>query len=208
MSISFAVTTHNEGEYIQKLLEQLITHTNINDSELVIVDDYSDDPRTIEILEWAGMQPKVTLKQRKLNNNFAEHKNYLNSLCKNEYIFQIDADELLHPHLLTHIHTVIKANPAVDLFFVPRVNIVNGLTDEDVKRWRWIVNENQWVMWPDYQTRIYRNSPSIIEWQGKVHERIVGYEVMSRLPAQEEWAIYHIKDIDRQRKQNEFYSQL
>jgi glycosyltransferase involved in cell wall biosynthesis len=208
MKISFAVTTHNEGEYIQKLLEQLITHININDSEIVIVDDYSDDPRTVEILEWAGLQPKVTVKQRKLDGDFSGHKNYLNSLCKGEYIFQVDADEMLHPHLLTHIETVIKSNPAVDLFFVPRVNIVNGLTDEDVKRWGWVVNENQWVMWPDYQTRIYRNSPGTIEWQGKVHERIIGYEVMSRLPAQEEWAIYHVKDIDRQRKQNEFYNTL
>lgn len=208
MKISFAVTTHNEGEYIQKLLEQLITHTSINNSEIVIVDDYSDDPRTVEILDWAGLQPKVTVKQRKLDGDFASQKNYLNSLCKGEYIFQVDADEMLHPHLLTHIETVVSSNPAVDLFFVPRVNIVNGLTDEDVKRWGWVVNENQWVMWPDYQTRIYRNSPGIINWQGKVHERIVGYEVMSRLPAQEEWAIYHIKDIDRQRKQNEFYNTL
>jgi glycosyltransferase involved in cell wall biosynthesis len=208
MKLSFAVTTHNEGEYIQKLLEQLITHTSINNSEIVIVDDYSDDPRTVEILEWAVLQPKVTVKQRKLDGDFAGQKNYLNSLCKGEYIFQVDADEMLHPHLLTHIETVIKANPAVDLFFVPRVNIVNGLTDEDVKRWGWVVNETQWVMWPDYQTRIYRNSPGVISWQGKVHERIVGYEVMSRLPAQEEWAIYHIKDIDRQRKQNEFYNTL
>jgi glycosyltransferase involved in cell wall biosynthesis len=208
MKLSFAVTTHNEGEYIQKLLEQLITHTSINNSEIVIVDDYSDDPRTVEILGWAGLQPKVTVKQRKLDGDFAGQKNYLNSLCKGEYIFQVDADEMLHPHLLTHIETVMKANPAVDLFFVPRVNIVNGLTDEDVKRWGWVVNENQWVMWPDYQTRIYRNSPGVISWKGKVHERIVGYDVMSRLPAQEEWAIYHIKDIDRQRKQNEFYNTL
>lgn len=207
MSISFAVTTHNEGEYIQKLLEQLITHTSINDSEIIILDDFSDDAKTIEILEWASLQPKVFLHRRNLNNNFAEQKNYLNTLCKREYIFQVDADELLHPHLLTHIDTVLKSNPAVDLFYVPRVNMVTGLTEEDINKWGWSVNEENWVMWPDYQTRIYRNTPDI-KWNGAVHERIVGYEVMAKLPAQEEWAIFHIKDIDRQRKQNEFYSKL
>ena len=205
--ISWAVTTKNEGEYIQKLLEQLITHTSINDSEIIILDDFSDDIRTLEILEWASLQPKVFLHKRKLNNNFAEQKNYLNTLCKRNYIFQVDADELLHPHLLTHIDTVLKANPAVDLFYVPRVNIVNGLTEEDIKKWGWNVNEQGWNCWPDYQTRIYRNTPDI-KWKGAVHERIIGYGVVTKLPAQEEWAIYHIKDIDRQRKQNEFYSKL
>lgn len=205
--ISFAVTTHNEGEYIQKLLEQLITHTKLNDSEVVIVDDFSTDPKTVEILNWAVLQPKVRLAHRGLDGNFAEQKNYLNKLCKGDYIFQIDADELLHPHLLMHIDTIIKANPEIDLYLVPRVNIVDGLTSEDIDNWHWNVNEKNWIMWPDYQTRIYKNSSSI-KWEGAVHERIVGHDVMSRLPAEEEWAILHIKDIYRQREQNSYYEKL
>jgi hypothetical protein len=60
---------------------------------------------------------------------------------------------------------------------------------------------------PDYQTRLFRNNVNIT-WQGKVHERIVGFKTMAQLPAEEEWALYHIKDIERQRKQNNFYSNL
>jgi glycosyltransferase involved in cell wall biosynthesis len=205
--ISFAITTHNEGEYIQQLLNQLITHTKVTDSEIVILDDFSDDARTNEILNWAQLQPKVTVEKRSLNNNFAEQKNYLNSLCKGDYIFQIDADEILHPHLLSHIDAIIKSNAEVDLFMVPRVNMVDGLTQSDIERWGWVVNENNWVMWPDYQTRIYKNTLSI-KWKNAVHEQISGYDVVAKLPAAEEWSIYHIKDIDRQRKQNDYYETI
>ena len=60
---------------------------------------------------------------------------------------------------------------------------------------------------PDVQSRIYRRT-STIEWVGKVHERIVGYNTLSILPFEEEYCLYHPKDIERQRKQNEFYETI
>jgi glycosyltransferase involved in cell wall biosynthesis len=139
-----------------------------------------------------------------LNNDFAEHKNFLNEQCNGDYIFQIDADETIHPNLLEHLHDIVGHNPEVDLFVVPRINVVTGLTDEDVTRWGWTVNEQGWNCYPDYQTRIFKNSCSI-KWEGNVHERVVGYETMAPLPAEEEWSLYHIKTIERQRFQNNFY---
>jgi hypothetical protein len=61
--------------------------------------------------------------------------------------------------------------------------------------------------WPDYQTRIYRRT-SEIQWVGKVHERIVGYNTMSILPQEEVFSLKHPKDIKRQEKQNEYYETL
>jgi len=81
------------------------------------------------------------------------------------------------------------------------------LTDEDIRRWGWRINEKGWVMFPDYQTRLYKNAEHI-KWQGTVHERIVGYNTTASLPAEEEWSLYHIKDIDRQRKQNDYYDTI
>ena len=42
----------------------------------------------------------------------------------------------------------------------------------------------------------------------KVHERITGYDTFSNFPMEEEWCIYHPKQIDRQEKQNEFYETI
>lgn len=205
--ISFAITTHNEGLYIRELIDQLIHHTEQTGDEIVVVDDNSTDAFTSQLLYDYADQNKIRLYNHELNNDFAAHKNYLNSLCEGDYIFQVDADEKFHPTLLTYMHDIVYNNTSIDLFLIPRVNIVNGLTDEDIKRWGWKVNDLGWVMFPDYQTRLYKNN-NVIQWQGKVHERIIGHKTMTHLPPDEEWSLYHIKEIDRQRKQNDFYATI
>jgi len=93
------------------------------------------------------------------------------------------------------------------MFLVPRVNTVEGLTQEHINKWRWNVNESGWVNWPDYQTRIIQNSQKI-KWQNKVHEQIVGISTKGALPMEEEWCLYHHKHIDKQEHQNKFYDTL
>ncbi len=205
--ISFAVTTHNEGTYIQQLLDQIIPYCENTGDEIVVLDDNSTDSFTLQTLYSYSDQDRIKLFNHALDNDFAEHKNYLNSLCTGDYIFQIDADETLHTHLLTYLHDIVYNNTQVDMFLIPRINIVNGLTAEDIANWHWNVTDNGWAQWPDFQTRLYRNSEHI-KWENKVHERIVGYKVHAPLPAEEEWAIYHTKDISRQREQNSFYQTI
>lgn len=207
MKISFAITTHNEGQYIQDLLDQLVPYCEKSGDEIVIVDDNSTDPFTVNILEGYERSGSIKLFNRALNGNFAEHKNFVSEQCIGDYIFQIDADEKLHPNLLEYLHDIVENNTEIDLFLIPRVNVVTGLTDDDISRWGWRVNEHGWVMFPDFQTRLFKNHVDI-HWEGKVHERIVGFKTVAPLPEEEEWSIYHIKDIERQRKQNDFYSTI
>ena len=63
------------------------------------------------------------------------------------------------------------------------------------------------VNWPDYQGRIFRNSRDIY-WFGKVHEQIKGAGIVTKLPAEIIWALFHPKTIERQVKQNQMYSQM
>jgi glycosyltransferase involved in cell wall biosynthesis len=207
VKISFGITVKDEGEYISDLLNQLVPYCDETGDEIVVVDDNSTDEYTLSVLESHHSLEAISLYQHELNNDFATHKNFLNSKCTGDYIFQIDADETLHPTLLKYLHDVLEYNADIDLFMVPRVNVVNGITDEDIQQWGWTVNEFGWNCWPDYQTRIYRNNENI-RWEGKVHERITGHKLQTTLPAEEEWAIYHIKDILRQRDQNIFYQTI
>jgi len=142
-----------------------------------------------------------------LNKDFASFKNNLKNNANGIFIFQIDADEMPSEFLVENIHTFLDYNKDVDLFFVPRINTVNGLTDEHIKKWGWKVNEKGWVNFPDYQTRIYRRT-SEIEWSGKVHERIAGYNTLSILPQEEIYCLYHHKQIERQEKQNALYDTI
>ena len=209
MKVSFAITTHDEGECISDLLSQLQEHIEENktDDEIVILDDFSSDPDTVYILEKYSSFPYVQVHRRALEKDFGAQKNYLNTLCTGDYIFQIDADETLAPGLLQNLHAILAGNSQVDLFYIPRVNIVEGLTDEHINQWGWTVNENGWVMWPDFQTRLYKNN-SEITWTGKVHERIVGFGLFAHLPEDEIYAIVHRKQIERQEEQNALYAEI
>lgn len=206
--ISFLITVKDEEEYITQLLEQLETTAGVDD-EIVIVSDFSDYP-TLSILENFrddNSDLSIEIYSHHLNGDFAAHKNFGIEQCTKPWIFQIDADELMSLGLANNVHTLLEYNEDVDLFLVPRVNIVEGLTQEDIQRWGWRVNEHGWVMWPDFQTRIFQNNEDI-RWHGAVHERIVGFTTYSMLPEEEDWALYHLKDIDRQREQNALYETI
>jgi len=206
MKISYSLLTHNETDSLLKLIEFLVKHKDEED-EIVILDDYSDNEKTKEILDTMCSIHEITFEQRNLNKDYASQKNYLKDMCTGDYIFNLDADELPHKSLIKNIKSILEANPTIDLYWVPRVNTVEGLTDAHVEAWGWDVNEKGWVNFPDYQGRIWRNRPNI-RWKNKVHEVLEGYKEHTYLPAEEQFSFYHPKDIDRQERQNKFYGTI
>ena len=210
MSISFAIIAYNEHEELQVLLSQLEQIAK-SDDEIVIQLDSKATPEVLSLVD-QFINKDFTFTVKKcvfdLNNHFADFKNYLKSYCTKDWIFQIDADETLSETFSRVIHEVLDANDGIDLIAVPRVNIVKGLEQNDITQWHWQVNSQGWVNWPDPQHRIFRNKPEV-KWVNKVHEQIVGWKTYAELPSEDDsYALYHIKDIDRQRKQNEFYSKI
>lgn len=211
MGISFAITAHNEHEELQRLLEQLVQIIKPSD-EIVIQLDTTATDEVLKITDdfFEKHSNNINIKKTffNLNKDFASFKNNLKQHCAKEWVFQIDADETLSETFSRIIHEVLEANEDIDLIAVPRVNIVKGLTENDVIQWHWRVNEQGWINWPDAQHRIFRNKPNI-GWKNKVHEQVVGWTTYAELPSEDDsYALYHIKDIDRQRKQNEFYSTI
>ena len=209
MKISFAITVCNELEEITKLIDFLKDKIEKEDEILIQYDEDSATKPIIDYLTIISQLHNTNIKviSFPLNGDFASYKNNLKNHAKGIFIFQIDADEIPSEYLIENIHEFIEYNKDVDLFFVPRVNTVDGLTKEHIKKWRWQVDDKGWVNFPDYQTRIYRRT-SEIEWQGKVHERIVGYNTLSVLPQEEQYSLYHHKKIERQEKQNEYYDTI
>jgi len=206
MKISYSILTHNETDSLLKLLNFIVEHKDEED-EIVILDDYSDDEKTKEILDSMCSIYDITFEQRHLLKDYAGQKNYLNRMCSGDYILNIDADELPHKYLITNIKMILEVNPTIDLYWVPRVNTVNGLTQEHINKWGWQVNEKGWVNFPDYQGRIWRKRQNI-RWEKPVHEVLVGHKEHTFLPQEEEFCFYHHKEIKRQEKQNKFYESI
>ena len=208
MKISYGITVHNEADELNKLLPILI-HQSDEEDEIVICDDYSDDETQFVLESWSqqyGHSKTIKVYQRKWNGDFAEHKNSVIENCSGDYIFHFDADEYPHETLLSQIKQIIEMNE-VDLIWTPRVNTVDGLTEEWIQKWGWRVSEKGWVNYPDYQSRVFRRSENI-RWMNKVHERIDGAQTYAHLPPHEELSLYHPKTIDKQIKQNELYSTI
>ena len=203
MKISYSILTHNETDSLLELIEFIVKHKDEED-EIVILDDYSDNPKTIEILDTMCSIHNIKFEQRHLLKDFGEQKNHLNRMCSGDYIFNLDSDELPNKWLMKNIKTILEANPTIDLYWVPRINFVEGITQDHMQQWGWNVNEHGWINFPDYQGRIWRNRPNIM-WKNKVHEVLTGYKEHTYLPQEEEFCFYHPKDIDRQEKQNKFY---
>jgi hypothetical protein len=103
---------------------------------------------------------------------------------------------------------IINENPDVEAYWVSRINTVNGLTKEHIRRWGWNVDNKGWVNFPDKQMRIYKNDPDRIKWTRPVHEQLVGYKKYASLPSNEEYCLHHPKDIKRQERQNDFYEKI
>jgi glycosyltransferase involved in cell wall biosynthesis len=203
MKISYAILTHNEGEYVAELLTLLTTYKRDID-EIVVVDDYSDDERTKFILN--DFKDSIKLEYRTFDGDHTQ-KNYLNSLCTGDYILQLDADELVKPEFLEMLPSLLEDNSEVDLFIMPRINTVEGLTQEWINKWRWNVNEKGWVNFPDWQMRLYRNC-DWVKWDGLLHSKIEGHKSYVFLPTEELFCIIHPKQIDRQVAQNNLYDKI
>jgi len=207
MKISYAITVCNEKLEVKRLVDFLLHHKRTQDEIVVLYDQKNGDEEVINMLVKLNKLPNFQVWRGFFEGHFADWKNKLTEYCSGDYIFQIDADEMPNELLIENLPAILETNPDNEVYLVPRVNTVEGLTQEYILKWRWNVNEKGWVNWPDYQWRIWKNKPEI-KWKNKVHEVLEGYEAYAPLPQQEELALYHPKDIERQIKQNNYYDTL
>ena len=201
ITISFAITACNEHEELNRLLQQLYNNINSTDQIIVQLDTTATDKVKSVVSKY-----DVQSLQFSLNNNFASFKNNLKNNCSKDWIFFIDADEYLSEGLLNNIHQILEINNGlVDVIAVPRINTVDGLTREHIDKWRWFVDENGYINYPDYQTLICINTQDI-KWINKVHERLSGWKRIANLP--KGYDLIHPKTIEKQERQNNYYEIL
>lgn len=201
-SISYAITACNEHEELKKLLEQITPHLQPED-EVVIQLDITATSEVDKVAKDSG----YLVEYYPLDGDFAEFKNHLKGLCSKQYVFFLDADELISEELLEDLHGILDLNPNIDLFIFPRENFVEGITKEHLEEWGWNVDGNGRVNYPDNQGRIIKNV-DYISWKRKVHECLTGSIglLISVLP--EEYHLIHFKTIQKQEAQNKMYSNM
>lgn len=205
ITITYGITVCNEHKELRILLDLLLPLIDNNDEILILRDITDPDQKVSELLE--EYRPKIRVIEAKLDNDFATFKNKLIENSSSKYLFQIDADEYPAKHFIKTLKTYLKKEKSVEVFFVPRINIVEGITEQYVKEMGWDMNEEGYINFPDYQARIIKNNKKIF-WKNKVHEVLYGNKNFTEVPKDYKLSLIHKKNFERQKKQNDFYETL
>ena len=201
-SISYAITVCNESRELYALLSFLIALKDPVDEINVLVDSSKNDTPTLNVLD--RFRENVTINNREFDGDFAAHRNYHNSLCKGDWIFVIDADEMPRESFIKSLKGCMN-ELLCDIIYVPRINIIPGFTMSWLEKLKLKINELGWINWPDMQGRIYRNKSDIF-WDNKLHEKVTGSDKVSAVESIPANALWHIKSVERQNNQNDFYN--
>ena len=169
MKISYAITVCNELNEVTTLINFLLDHRRPEDEIVILFDKGNGTDEVWSRIIELRQEKNVKYHAGTFKNHFVDWKNKLTELCSGDYIFQIDADEVPNRMLIRNLPKILESNPDNEVYLVPRVNTVNGLLREDIDKWGWRVDGKNWVNWPDYQWRIWKNKPEI-KWENKVHE--------------------------------------
>ena len=206
MKLSYAICVCTEARELETLLTFLEAVKDAED-EIVVLIDRSCVNREVQSVLNAHDGNIITC-GREFNDDFSKHKNYLNSKCTGDYIFNIDADEVPTEHFVKHLKETIEKDRA-DLYYVPRINICLGQTEAFLKKHSFRTNEIGWINWPDHQGRVYRNHKDIY-WTSEVHETIGGPGCKNKngydpIPRN---ALLHVKTVKVQNGQRDFYENI
>ena len=196
ISVCFAITVCDEYEELRNLLNAIIPYVCANDEILIQGDEGNTTEKVKNVIaEYSKSITKFV--EFPLNHNFGEYKSHLAKQTNCQYIFQIDADELPNPYLMRHLHRILYNNK-LDLIRIARINLMIE-DNEDFILWD---NYNRHknispLNFPDYQRRIYRNSPTI-SWTHTIHEKIIGFKTVAYLPPKPKYSLLHCKHWKKQ----------
>ena len=152
MTLAAIILTYNEADHIRDCIE------SVRFADLVIVfDSYSDD-QTVQLAREAGAE----VLQREFEHYASQRNAALDAVQGHaEWVLFVDADERVTPELADEIREVIKRQPEITGWRIPRHNYIFG---ELTRGAGW---------YPDYQTRLLKVGLARYDPQRQVHELVI-----------------------------------
>jgi len=193
MKISYSIMVCNESRDLYSLISFLKRVKDVEDEINILVDTKHVTQRVRDVLKY--FENDIVTCEREFDGDFSAQRNFHIENCSGEYIFMLDPDEMPKELLIKNIKQIITDSGA-DLIMIPRLNICLGATDEWYKTHDFTVNEMDWVNWPDFMCRVYKNDPEI-RYSKSLHEVITGCKKSVALEALPKLAILHVKAVEK-----------
>jgi len=147
--LSIIIITKDEEKMIGDCLESIKWA-----DEIVLVDSGSTD-KTVEIAKKYGAKITTFLSK---TPNYAEWRNKGLQETKGDWVFYLDADERVTPHLKEEIKSsIINHQPSIIAYAIPRCNFYLGR------------KMHYGGAWPDYVKRLFKKD-KLKGWEGRLHE--------------------------------------
>ena len=207
-SITYAVCVCTEHREIEVLLSFLTEVKRKDDVINVLVDTEHVTDKVSLVLNAYSSRRDVEFIYRKFDNDFGKHRNYQLDKCKGDFTCILDADEVPKESFINKIPQFVESQ--ADIIYVPRVNIITDMTEEQRKKWNFTLNEAGWINWPDMTGRIIRNGKGIkySKEGNQIHERLSGSDKIATVDPHPSIAIWHVKTADTQFKQDVLYREI
>lgn len=203
MKISYQILCKNEDNSLEGLLDFLIKNKRDIDEINLCRDTSGENLKTLEIIN--KFKSQINYFERKITHTIHNQKNWLAEQASGDYLFYLDADELLYKEFIQSLPTILELNPDVDIYFLPRINIVEGITQEYISQRGWNVNPKGWINYPDIQDRLFKHNVGI-KYNEIPHGRLINEgRKYSFLPYEEIYSIIHIKSFEKQTSDNSWH---
>ena len=121
--ISVIVPVYNTEKYVEKCLDS-ISNQKLNDLELIIVNDGSEDNSEAIIKKWVkNNENKIKIKYlKKENGGLSDSRNYAIPYVTGKYISFIDSDDYISENLYSNLEKYIDENIDLIKFKMQKVD--------------------------------------------------------------------------------------
>ncbi|MBX2682487.1 glycosyltransferase family 2 protein [Campylobacter lari] len=185
--ISVIMIVKNAQKTLKACLESLQEF-----GEIVLIENDSNDDTLKIAYEFSKNYKNIKIYQHKFIG-FGPLKNLAISYASNDWIFNIDADELAKKEFLQELKQ-IEPNKE-DIIALPRENLYNG---EWIKACGW---------WPDYVMRVFNKTHTSFN-ENLVHESLILHEDSKKIKLQNGLRHFAFDDIDSLLDKLQKYSKL
>ncbi|EAH6293003.1 glycosyltransferase family 2 protein [Campylobacter lari] len=185
--ISVIMIVKNAQKTLKACLESLQEF-----GEIVLIENDSNDDTLKIAYEFSKNYKNIKIYQHKFIG-FGPLKNLAISYASNDWIFNIDADELAKKEFLQELGQ-IEPNKE-DIIALPRENLYNG---EWIKACGW---------WPDHVMRVFNKTHTNFN-ENLVHESLILYEDSKKIKLQNGLRHFAFDDIDSLLDKLQKYSKL
>ena len=183
--ISAFIITKNEENKIERTLKNIKSLV----SDIVIIDGYSTD-KTCKIARRYGAR---IIKSRFAG--FDKEKNKGIAACKNEWVLDIDADEILYPETIAEIKRILE-NPKFDAYALQREEFFLGKKMMEIKLVR--LYKKKCAHYEGYVHEVLKVSGTIGKIKGRMRHENNEYrnlsDTLSYMNREIEWEVKKIED--------------